>query len=223
MDAHVQSGGSSGTAENDDNVDLAKRLLDSDAQAEGTTGAAGGDNDIDVLAPDNLIEDPNQASSRSTSASPPPELSPTRIRNQLAGCLSHVRYAGSFTSSRVSQLNVDPGLYINDIGSISLPLTLENAKAIMKAAHQAPFGRGSETIIDKSFRNTRELNVDCFQLRNPAWTQYLQDIVTPLGIALGFTDSPAGIETVLYKLLLYEEGAMFKPHKEFVLQCAIVL
>ena len=119
-------------------------------------------------------------------------------------------------SYRASQQNVDPGLHINNVGNISLPLREEDAKLIMKAGRQAPFGRGSETIVDTSFRNTKQLDIDSFQLRNPAWTQYLQDIIKPLGVGLGFQDSPSGIKAELYKLLLYEEGAMFKPHKELV-------
>lgn len=117
-------------------------------------------------------------------------------------------------SYQATQLNVDPGLHIDNVGNISLPLQSSDAKKIMATSRQAPFGRGSRTIVDISFRNTKELDIDHFRLRNPAWEQYLQDIIKVLGAGLGFPESPAGIQAKLYKLLLYEKGAFFRPHKE---------
>lgn len=69
-------------------------------------------------------------------------------------------------------------------------------------------------MIDTSVRNTKELNPTQFELRNAAWAEYMIEIVAALGMELGYTQSPEGIEAQLYKLLLYEKGAMFKPHKE---------
>ncbi|KAL9129633.1 MAG: hypothetical protein Q9217_001951 [Psora testacea] len=213
-DADALSGTSSGHPVDKNEVDMVQRLLDADVGSGNSSNGVSENRDVEMQAPSNLSEDSSSSKSRSCSSSPPPELSPTRVRDQLRYCLSRVKYAGSFTSSRKSQLNVDPGLHVDNIGNISLPLRSEDAEAIMKAGQQAPFGRGSETVVDTSFRNTQELNVDRFRLRNPAWTQYLQDIITPLGLALGFANSPSGIKAELYKLLIYEKGAMFKPHKD---------
>ncbi len=156
----------------------------------------------------------NDSGSR-RSSSPPEELSRTSIRDQLRYCLANVKYVGSFTATQARQRNVDPGLHVTGVGNISLPLTPADAKAIMKAGTQAPFGRGSETVIDTNFRNTKELNPSQFTLRNPAWEQELQDIVAHLGQVLGFQESTSDIKPELYKLLLYEKGAMFKAHKKY--------
>ncbi|KAI4120997.1 MAG: hypothetical protein LQ338_006620 [Usnochroma carphineum] len=138
----------------------------------------------------------------------------TNPKSELRSCLAAVKYVGKFMSYRTSQINADPGIYINDIGSISLPLRTDDAAQILKAANQAPFGRGSNTVIDTSFRNTKQLDPASFQLRNPAWTGFLQDIIKHLGVGLGYPDSPSGIKAELHKLLLYDEGSMFKPHKD---------
>ena len=69
-------------------------------------------------------------------------------------------------------------------------------------------------MIDVEFRNTKELSPSQFRLRNPAWEQELQDIVAHLGQMLGFENGASNIKPELYKLLLYETGAMFKAHKE---------
>ena len=101
------------------------------------------------------------------SSSVPDELSLTSIRDQLRYCLADVKYVGSFTASQARQRIVDPGLHVNDVGSISLPLRSADAKEIMTAGSQAPFGRGSKTVVDMEFRNTKELNTSQFELRNP--------------------------------------------------------
>ena len=121
----------------------------------------------------------DSGSRRSSSISE--ELSTTSIRDQLRYCLTDVKYVGSFTASQVSQKTVDPGLHVHGVGNISLPLCVADAEAITKACTQAPFGRGSETVIDVEFRNTKELSPSQFRLRNPAWEQELQDIVAHLG------------------------------------------
>lgn len=117
-------------------------------------------------------------------------------------------------SHRTSQLNVDPGLHVKGVGNIRLPLDEKDAISIMEVAHQTPFGRGSHTVVDTSFRDTKQLDVDAFQLRNPAWTGHLHDVVRHLGERLGLPANDAGVTPELHKLLLYKEGAMFKSHKE---------
>ena len=141
-------------------------------------------------------------------------------KDQLRSCLDTVKYVGRFTSYETSHVNADPGIFINDVGNISLPLVSEKAELILRHADQAPFGRGSNTVIDKSFRNTKQLDADSFQLRNPAWPNFLLGILTRLGVRLGYQDSPVGIRADLHKLLLYEKGAMFKPHRESVIPFA---
>ncbi|KAK5257071.1 hypothetical protein LTR16_001675 [Cryomyces antarcticus] len=117
-------------------------------------------------------------------------------------------------TSGVEPNPVQPGLYIEGIGIVGLPLGERDAKAIIQASHQAPFGKGNETLVDVTVRKTWELNADQFQLRNPAWSKFLQKILDNTAEALGVHVS--GLRAELYKLLLYEEGAMFKLHQEQV-------
>ena len=160
----------------------------------------------------NESERSNSGSRRSSSA--PDELAPDTIKYQLRNCLSQVKYVGTFTSSQVCQKVVDPGLFVDGIGNVGLPLTSSDAQQIMTLGKQAPFGRGSDTFVDTSFRKTIELNPDKFRLRNAAWQEELQDIVSQVAPKLGFHDGTSNIQAELYKLLLYDQGAMFKSHKE---------
>ena len=151
----------------------------------------------------------------SETSSKPEVSSESYLRDTLNTHLGGILYAGSFAASKSSQKYVDPGLQINGVGSISLLLRVQDAKAIAKIGKQAPFGRGTAIVVDKSFRNTIELSVEQFQIRNPASSKEMTDIITLLGRDLGFPYSPLGMTAELYKMLLYEEGAFFKPHKEY--------
>ncbi|KAL8763053.1 MAG: hypothetical protein Q9184_001080 [Pyrenodesmia sp. 2 TL-2023] len=170
-----------------------------------TAHATDEDGDNTMLSPDEAPSTPSSVVSVEGSTISSDNDLRTAIRHRLDSCLSRVQYVGDFMSYKATQLNVDPGLHIDNVGNISLPLPSSDAKKIMATSRQAPFGRGSKTIVDKSFRNTKELDIDHFRLRNPAWEQYLQDIIRVLGAGLGFPESPAGIQAKLYKLLLYEK------------------
>lgn len=77
--------------------------------------------------------------------------------------------------------------------------------------------KAEETIIDTSVRKTWELNSDQFELRNPQWTSYINDITARAISELGFiSNNVDAVQAELYKLLIYEKGAMFKLHKEYV-------
>lgn len=97
--------------------------------------------------------------------------------------------------------------------SVRVPLRPHQALDLIKLARQAPFGRGAETIVDRSVRNTWELDPTQFEITNPAWEDAIHKacrfVTKELGIA-------APITAELYKMLIYEEGAMFKPHTECV-------
>ena len=64
-------------------------------------------------------------------------------------------------------------------------------------------------------RRTWELNSDQFYVTNPAFWQVQQEALQAACHGLGI-DSGDAIEAQLYKLLLYEKGALFRPHTEYV-------
>ena len=59
-----------------------------------------------------------------------------------------------------------PGLYIKKIGHIGLPLTEHQTQQVIELCEQAPYGKKDKTIVDKSVRNTWQLNPSQFQLKN---------------------------------------------------------
>ncbi|GAB7327168.1 hypothetical protein MBLNU13_g11078t2 [Cladosporium sp. NU13] len=92
---------------------------------------------------------------------------------------------GVIMCSRSYLTSPNPALEIENTGTVGLPLYSRDAAAIEKASHPAPFGKGSEKLIDVCAEQ--------------------------LGLSLEATPF---IHAELYKLLLYEEVVHFKPHHD---------
>ena len=123
---------------------------------------------------------------------------------------------GKFATSGPVAYAKNPGLFVNGIGKVGLPLSDRDAADLSRASHEAPFGKGSETYVDPTVRKTWELNPNQFELRNPAWTFTLQHVVEKVAKELGVIDGASNIRAELHKLLLYEPGAFFEKHREYV-------
>jgi hypothetical protein len=137
------------------------------------------------------------------------------IKRQIGGCLDRVQGGGSFATFAELPNAPNPGIVISGLGNIGLPLSDRDAKEIIKASHLAPYGKGTETVVDTEVRKTWELNVDQFKVSNPAWEKIFPDILEHIVKELGLLCDSSGIKAEPYKMLLYEEGAMFKQHKEY--------
>jgi len=103
-----------------------------------------------------------------------------------------------------------PALQVEGVpGFIGLPLSGDQATAIIEKCSQAPYGRGEETIVDTSVRNTWQLDPLKFTLKNAEWTRYLKDLCLKVKTELG-CDECLEVTCELYKMLLYETGGFFK-------------
>jgi hypothetical protein len=137
------------------------------------------------------------------------------IKQLLLASLDGIKSSGSFAASGNLSIFVDPKIDIPGVGTVGLPLNDKTADAVIKKCHQAPFGKGENTVVDKSIRNTWELNANEFKVQNSVWAEYVKQITSAALKELGFDEQrAAGVRAELYKMLLYEKGALFKPHKE---------
>ncbi|KAE9367525.1 hypothetical protein N431DRAFT_348602 [Stipitochalara longipes BDJ] len=137
-----------------------------------------------------------------------------RLRAALDECLSSIQSNGSFALFEHLPNPILPGITLKKGGPIGLPLTERDAQVIIAASHAAPFGKGEATIIDENIRKTWELSASSFEIRNPAWENFLQSIVAKVSEGLGIDLAGTGVRAELYKMLLYDKGAMFKPHQD---------
>jgi hypothetical protein len=122
-----------------------------------------------------------------------------------------VQTHGTFASFKQYTEYVNPGLHITGLGQVGLPVAAREAEAISKICKQAPFGKGAQTIVDTSVRRTWELDPSEFECQNPAWKGFVDTILRRVENDMGISFRT---QAQLYKLLLYEEGAFFKSHRD---------
>lgn len=135
----------------------------------------------------------------------------SEIRELLLDTLKSLKGGGKFVCSDTADF-VFPGLEIEGLGEVSFPVTATGAQALLAQAQQAPFGKGSETIVDENIRKTREIDASLLKFRNPAWARFLDETLRSVKSGLGIESYD--IEARPYKLLIYETGSFFLPHKD---------
>ena len=107
---------------------------------------------------------------------------------------------------------VDPGMTVDGLGPIKFPLKRGMAKQLIAHCRVAPYGKGTQTLVDKKVRNTFELDPAQFRL-GQEWQSTVDRAARLAGEQLGL---PAErIEARLYRLLVYDRGGgFFVPHRD---------
>ncbi|KAL9005009.1 MAG: hypothetical protein Q9188_002190 [Gyalolechia gomerana] len=141
------------------------------------------------------------------SASVPP--APSKLQG-----ISEVHSAGSFAAFGIIDSFVNPGISVAPIGIVRLPLSEEDAKTLVRASQKAPFGKGNQTLVDESVRKTWQIDAGEIQFLNQAWQRCLDQTVDNVTRELGIAGGSTNVRAEFYKMLLYEAGAMFKPHQD---------
>lgn len=144
------------------------------------------------------------------------------FEDDLCSALDNIQCSGSFASFFTGAhyhpaVRLEPELSVRDVGPITFPLQEAQIRSMIAAARQAPYGKGSETIVDTSGRNTWELDPSQFDL-SPSWPGIINRLSRTVAEDMGI-DFPVIAD--LYKLLIYEEGAMFKAHTEYALPAVV--
>lgn len=134
-----------------------------------------------------------------------------KVLKKLDQALSRVDRPGSFCVSG-SLPAVLPGLEIENLGPVGLPLTATQAKELIKHCEQAPYGKGTQTVVDKNVKRVWRLTPNRFSLKNPEWDRLIASMVSKVQDELGLEKQT--LESHLYDLLLYEPGGFFLPHRD---------
>lgn len=140
---------------------------------------------------------------------------PFDLRDDMLKALDSITSSGTFANAHKLGYKLGwiiPGLVVEDVGPIDLPLRETQAKQMIAKARHAPYGKGSETIVDTSVRNTWELDPSQFQLTATRWPKLVAEICQAISEEAGL--GGAQVHAHLYKMLIYEKGAMFKAHTE---------
>ena len=83
-----------------------------------------------------------------------------------------------------------------------------NIAELLAEAEQSPFGKGTQTVIDTSVRNSVEISADKL---NQATLSSLKEAFDVIGFAPRME-----LEVRPYKLVIYQEGGFFSEHRDSV-------
>ncbi|GAQ81551.1 hypothetical protein KFL_000830330 [Klebsormidium nitens] len=137
-------------------------------------------------------------------------------RAQLLSALKSIPRSGSYAAGGILKTCL-PGLCVPALGGggqVALPLLPSQAKELASICNAAPFGRKEATIYDENVRKCLQLGPKQIVLRNPEWHLMVDRLANgELRKRLGL---PENLKVVpeLYKLLLYEVGGRFTPHRD---------
>jgi hypothetical protein len=132
------------------------------------------------------------------------------ITEEFAATLSTVSRPGAFCVGGTEPM-LAPGLSVEGIGPIALPLLPVQAEQLIAAAERAPYGRGEDTLTDIAVRRTWQISADRLRIEGKRWPQTLEQIVARVADRLGVADP---VEAHVYKLLVYDQGSFFVSHRD---------
>ncbi len=132
------------------------------------------------------------------------------LTTELAAILSTVLRPGDFYATGTTEV-YPPGVEVEGVGVIALPLLQSQAAELIAAAERAPYGRGEETLVDTEVRRVWQIRADQVRLQGRHWAQSLEAIVAQAAEGLGVSGP---VEAELYKLLVYDQGSFFVSHRD---------
>ncbi|KAA1073743.1 hypothetical protein PGT21_024118 [Puccinia graminis f. sp. tritici] len=137
--------------------------------------------------------------------------SPDKFKKGLYEAFQAITTPGTYAAWEELATTPPAGLHVDGVGDIAMPLAEKRVRELIAYARQAPYGRRSKTLVDLSVRNTWEIDGARLRFLDPAWKRYLKSLAKRVAVLLGVDGR---IRADLYKLLIYEKGAMFKSHTD---------
>lgn len=105
-----------------------------------------------------------------------------------------------------------PQIEVEGVGVLAFPLLPMQARLLIEHAIQAPYGRGTETIVDTSVRKVWQISSEQVKISSPSWQESFEAILLLVKDGLGCQDFKVTAE--LYKMLIYDEGGFFLSHRD---------
>ncbi|RLN95234.1 hypothetical protein BBJ28_00021301 [Nothophytophthora sp. Chile5] len=132
------------------------------------------------------------------------------INNIMGGTVGD---AGEYSfGGQADTLPVLPGLFVDGVGSVPLPLSKEHAEILVARCEKSPFGRKLDTMMDENVRKSWQLRPEDVELKNPLWHNGMKKLSVTIADRLGYKGIP--LQCLLYKMLVYDEGGHFLKHQD---------
>src|SRR5262245_7047009 len=103
----------------------------------------------------------------------------TAARDQFAGLLGQVGAAGSSRARRTARPD-DLRLEVRDVGPITFPIPVRQAKQLCLVGRPARFGKGEQTLLDRGVRDTWEVPKSRIKIDRRQWDRTLRPVLERL-------------------------------------------
>lgn len=123
-------------------------------------------------------------------------------------------YAVAGTGAFVSEGSTPfflPKLMVDGLGELAFPLPASQARELKALCEAAPYGKGEATVRDEKVRKCWQLDAAKWSPKSAQWKRFLDKTVKAITAELGVVGK---VVAHPYKLLLYEKGGHFLPHRD---------
>lgn len=137
---------------------------------------------------------------------------PLSVVDELVSAMEHARQGVNYCCRGLLETTSDgPGIELDGFGQLTLPLRPKQVREMIAFAATAPYGKGTRTLVDLSVRNSLEINASKLALSDE-WNAAVGEAARRSAQSLGLPED--GIQANLYKLLIYQKGGFFLPHRD---------
>ncbi len=105
-----------------------------------------------------------------------------------------------------------PKLEVDNVGVLSFPVTESQVRALINTAERAPYGKGTDTLVDTTVRDCWQIDGMSIDIGGAMWDDTFSRILIAAATDLGCRAER--LEAELYKLLIYEPGGFFAAHRD---------
>ena len=102
---------------------------------------------------------------------------------------------------------------VRGVGTIRLPANAGQAKQLRVVARPARYGKGEETILDRTVRDTWEVPRSRVAIDKRQWANTLRPMLDTVRNDLGLPATTA-LKAELHSMLVYEPGQFFAAHQD---------
>jgi len=134
------------------------------------------------------------------------------VRDQIGVLLSAAAGRGSFSAAKTSPAD-DLGLEVRGVGPVELPVSEEQARQLCALGRSARYGKGNQTLVDPTVRNTWEIPMSRVKIDKRRWAKTLAPVLERLRADLGLPDG-CTLEAELHSMLVYAPGQFFVRHQD---------
>ena len=105
-----------------------------------------------------------------------------------------------------------PRVIVDGAAELSFPIRDAQIGALIAAAERAPYGKGTETLVDTAVRDCWQIDAARVRLAGRAWPDSFAKVMESVAAGLGLP--PERLNAELYKLLIYRPGGFFAEHRD---------